>query len=318
MNDTAGQALDASLSELVVERVGLGIFVVDRDMNVQMWNRFMHEHSGLSAQQVIGRSLFDSFPDLPREWLTRKVKSVFLLGSFAFSSWEQRPYLFRFEHDRPITGGVDYMQQNCTFMPLMRGRETVAVCVTIADATDVSIVQREREEALAKLREHANHDGLTGITNRRHFEARLRDEFAHWRRQGGELSMLLFDLDHFKKINDEFGHVAGDAVLRATARRVSAVIRQETTFGRFGGEEFALLLPATTLDDAMLVAEKVRLTIGAEPVEVDGVRIPVTASCGVAAARAQNDDHVSLVNDADAALYTAKREGRNRSVRFHA
>ena len=83
MNDRAGQASDASLSELVVERVGLGIFVVDRDMNVQMWNRFMHEHSGLSAQQVIGRSLFDSFPELPRDWLTRKVKSVFLLGSFA-------------------------------------------------------------------------------------------------------------------------------------------------------------------------------------------------------------------------------------------
>ncbi|MGN6579657.1 MAG: sensor domain-containing diguanylate cyclase [Bordetella sp.] len=316
MNDTAGQALDPSLSELVVERVGLGIFVVDRDLNVQMWNRFMHEHSGLSAQQVIGRSLFDSFPDLPREWLTRKVKSVFVLGSFAFSSWEQRPYLFRFEHDRPITGGIDYMQQNCTFMPLTRGREVVAVCVTITDATDVSIVQREREEALAKLREYANHDGLTGITNRRYFEARMRDEFKRWQRQGGELSMLLFDLDHFKKINDEFGHVAGDAVLRATAQRVSAVICPEYTFGRFGGEEFALLLPATTLDEAMIVAEKVRLTIGADPVEVDGVRIAVTASCGAAAARAQNDDCVSLVNDADAALYAAKREGRNRSVRF--
>lgn len=316
MNDTAGQALDCSLSELVVERVGLGIFVVDRDMNVRMWNRFMHEHSGLSAQQVIGRSLFDSFPDLPRDWLTRKVKSVFLLGNFAFSSWEQRPYLFRFEHDRPITGGVDFMQQNCTFMPLTRGREVVAVCVTIADVTDASIVQREREEALAKLREYANHDGLTGIANRRYFESRLCDEFARWRRHGGELAMLLFDLDHFKKVNDEFGHVAGDAVLRETAQRVSAVVRQENTFGRFGGEEFALLLPATTLDDAMLVAEKVRLTIGSAPVEVDGVHVPVTASCGVAAARAENHDYVSLVNDADAALYTAKREGRNRSVRF--
>ncbi|HWT45121.1 MAG TPA: diguanylate cyclase [Vicinamibacterales bacterium] len=316
MSDPAGQASDPSLSELVVERVGLGIFVVDRDMNVQMWNRFMHEHSGLPAQQVIGRSLFDSFPDLPREWLTRKVKSVFLLGSFAFSSWEQRPYLFRFEHDRPITGGVDFMQQNCTFMPLMRGREVVAVCVTISDATDASIVQREREEAVAKLREYANHDGLTGIANRRYFEARLREEFARWQRHGGELSMLLFDLDHFKKINDEFGHVAGDAVLRATAQRVSAVVRQENTFGRFGGEEFALLLPATGLDEAMLVAEKVRLAISGTPVEVDGVSVPVTASCGGATARAGMADCVSLVNDADAALYTAKREGRNRSVRF--
>lgn len=316
MTDPAGQVPDLSLSELVVERIGLGVFVVDRDMTVQMWNRFMHEHSGMSAQQVIGRSLFDSFPDLPRAWLTRKVNSVFLLGTFAFSSWEQRPYVFRFEHDRPITGGVDFMQQNCTFMPLMRGREVVAVCVTIADATDVSIVQREREEAVAKLREYANQDGLTGIANRRHFESRLREAFERWQRHGGELSMLLFDLDHFKKINDEFGHTAGDVVLRETAQRVSAQIQRDNTFGRFGGEEFALLLPGTDLDGAMQIAEQVRLAIGGMPVDADGVSVPVTASCGVASARPGLASHVSLVNDADTALYIAKREGRNRSVRF--
>jgi PAS domain S-box-containing protein len=83
------------LSELVVERVGFGIFVLDRELNVVMWNRFMQDHSGRTAEQVIGRSIFTSFPELPRVWLTRKVESVFQLGSFAFSSWEQRPYLFK-------------------------------------------------------------------------------------------------------------------------------------------------------------------------------------------------------------------------------
>ena len=116
-----------SLSDLVVERVGFGIFVLDREMNVLMWNRFMQDHSGFSASQVVGKSIFASFPELPRVWLTRKLESVFQLGSFAFSSWEQRPYLFRFDHDRPITGGVDFMQQDCTFMPLTREREVVAV-----------------------------------------------------------------------------------------------------------------------------------------------------------------------------------------------
>ena len=139
MNETV-----SSLSDLVVERVGFGIFVLDREMKVLMWNRFMHDHSGLSAEEVVGKSIFASFPELPRVWLTRKLESVFQLGSFAFSSWEQRPYLFRFDHDRPITGGVDFMQQDCTFMPLMRDREVVAVCVTISDVTHVSIVQRER------------------------------------------------------------------------------------------------------------------------------------------------------------------------------
>ncbi|WP_321925899.1 sensor domain-containing diguanylate cyclase [Paraburkholderia guartelaensis] len=311
MNEPAGLP---TLSDLVVERVGFGIFVVDRDMKVLSWNRFMQDHSGVTAEDVIGQSIFERFPDLPRAWLTRKVESVFQLGSFAFSSWEQRPYLFQFDHDRPITGGVDYMQQDCTFMPLMRGRDVIAVCVTISDVTHVSVMQREREDAVAKLREYADRDGLTGIANRRFFETRLADEFLRWQRYGGELSMLLFDLDHFKRINDEFGHVAGDTVLRSMAQRVSGVVRKQDVFGRFGGEEFALLLPCTPLDDALYVAEKIRRTIGDEPIEVQGVIVPVTASVGAATARTGAPDYEGMINEADAALYTAKRQGRNRSV----
>ncbi|KXU84751.1 diguanylate cyclase [Paraburkholderia monticola] len=305
-----------SLSDLVVERVGFGIFVLDRDLNVLMWNRFMQDHSGLSAEQVVGRSIFLNFPELPHVWLSRKIESVFQLGSFAFSSWEQRPYLFKFDHDRPITGGVDFMQQDCTFMPLMRGREVVAVCVTISDVTHVSIVQREREEAVAKLQEFANRDGLTGIANRRFFEGRLRDEFTRWQRYGGDMSMLLFDLDHFKKINDQFGHGVGDTVLRVMAQRVAGVVRAQDTFGRFGGEEFALLLPCTPLDDAMLVAEKIRLVIEQTPVELIGTTVPVTVSLGGAAAREGVPAYDVLINEADAALYSAKRQGRNRAVAF--
>jgi diguanylate cyclase (GGDEF)-like protein len=265
---------------------------------------------------VVGKSIFASFPELPRVWLTRKLESVFQLGSFAFSSWEQRPYLFKFDHDRPITGGVDFMQQDCTFMPIMREREVEAVCVTVSDVTHVSIMQREREEAVAKLQEYADRDGLTGIANRRYFEARLRDEYTRWQRYGGELSILLFDLDHFKKINDQFGHVVGDTVLRDMAQRVSHVVRAQDTFGRFGGEEFALLLPCTPLEDAMLVAEKIRNTIGDKPVDVQGVDVPVTASVGGASARPGVPAYEALINEADAALYSAKRQGRNRSVAF--
>lgn len=309
-------ACAASMSDLVLERVGFGIFVLDREMNVLMWNRFMQDHSGVAADDVIGRNLFDCFPDLPRAWLTRKLDSVFQLGSFALSSWEQRPYLFRFEHDRPITGGVDFMQQDCTFMPLTCGREVEAVCVTISDVTHVSVMQREREEAVAKLREHANRDGLTGIANRRYFEARLRDEFARWQRYGGNLSVLLFDLDHFKTINDRFGHAVGDTVLRVMAKRVAEIVRAQDTFGRFGGEEFALLLPCTGIDEAMRVAEKVRRAIGGTPVDAEGVCVPVTASVGCASAHAGAQTCEILVNEADAALYRAKRLGRDRSVAY--
>ena len=88
---SAMTAATSSLSDLVIERVGFGLFVLDRAMNVLMWNRFMQDHNGIPAADVIGRNLFDCFPDLPRAWLSRKLESVFQLGSFAFSSWEQRP-----------------------------------------------------------------------------------------------------------------------------------------------------------------------------------------------------------------------------------
>ncbi|MDR5738939.1 MULTISPECIES: diguanylate cyclase [unclassified Caballeronia] len=305
------------LSELVIERVGFGIFVLDRDLNVLMWNRFMADHSGKTAEQVTGESIFASFPELPRVWLTRKVESVFQLGSFAFSSWEQRPYLFKFDHDRPITGGVDFMQQDCTFMPLAHDREVRAVCVTICDATHASMMQRARDEAVAKLQEFADRDGLTGIANRRYFELRLSDEFSRWQRYDGDLSMLLFDLDHFKRINDELGHLVGDTVLRVMAARVAAAVRVQDVFGRFGGEEFALLLPCTGFDDAMIVAEKVRCAICETPIDVQGARVPVTASVGAACARrGVTTSYEALINEADAALYAAKRGGRNRAVGF--
>ncbi len=305
-----------SLDDLIVEHIGCGIFVLDRDLNVLRWNRFMQDYSGLPAQEVVGRPVFASFPGLSRTWLERKLDAVFRLGATAFSSWEQRPYLFRFDHDRPITGGVDCMRQDCTFTPLNQGGEVVAVCVTILDVTHVCMVQQEREEALARLREYADRDGLTGIANRRYFEGRLRAEFTRWQRYGGDMSVLLFDLDHFKSINDRLGHIVGDAVLREVAARVARVIRQQDTLGRFGGEEFILMLPCTALDGAMHVAEKVRRAIGDFPVDAEGVSVPVTASVGGTEARAGIAAYETLIKEADVALYSAKRQGRNRSVAF--
>ena len=310
---------ETGLADFIVDHVRIGIFAVSRDLRVLRWNRFMQLHSGLRAEQVLGRNLFECFPELPRKWLEKKIASVFALKNFAFTSWEQRPFLFRFCHDRPITGGIDFMQQNCTFMPLTNANGDVqAVCVTLFDVTDMSLIQRQLEEALSALKESANRDGLTGIYNRRHMESRLSEEFARHKRYGGELSLLILDLDHFKRVNDQYGHLAGDAVLRATAHRVAGAIRSVDVFGRYGGEEFVLILPETGLSAAMVVAEKVRKVIGEVPVEVDTLRLPVTASVGAAAARPELPSYEALIGEADSALYAAKEQGRNRSVAFRA
>src|SRR5664279_332880 len=111
------ETVPTDLLGFIVERIEVGIFAVDRDYRVVLWNRFMATRSQRSAAEVIGRSLFESFPELPQKWLERKIDSVFVLKNYAFTSWEQRPFLFRFHHNRPITGGVDAMRQNCTFLP---------------------------------------------------------------------------------------------------------------------------------------------------------------------------------------------------------
>jgi len=304
----------AALLEFVVERVNVGVLAVDRAMNVRLWNRFMADHSGLSSAEVIGRKLFDACPDLPATWLKKKVDSVFLLKGFSFTSWEQRPYLFRFHHDRPVTGGIDWMQQNCTFLPMRdAGGEVEAVCITVTDATDAALAQRALERSMEKLRVQARIDGLTGIANRRHLEKRLSEEFGRHRRYGTPLALVMFDIDHFKRVNDVHGHPAGDEVIRAVAARASGQVRTCDVLGRYGGEEFAVLLPETDLAGARVAGEKMRALVAAAPIPYKDVRLDVTVSVGVAQVNAGCLSHEDLIRAADAALYRAKNSGRNRT-----
>lgn len=306
---------DKLLSNFIVDKIGFGIFAVKPDMEVVLWNRFMQYHSRKKSDDVIGKNLFTCFPDLPRKWLEKKFQSVFILKNFSFTSWEQRPYLFQFSHDRPVTGGIDWMQQNCTFMPLISTNgEVEMVCVTIADVTDICLMQRELEHALGALKESANRDGLTGIYNRRHLEERLAQEFSRYKRHGEEFSLIMFDLDHFKKVNDQHGHLAGDAVIKTAASRISNAIRSADIFGRYGGEEFSLVLPATQLSSAMIVAEKIRKVINETPVEFDGKELTISVSIGATVASQDSLSYEKLLNEADLALYEAKRRGRNCCV----
>jgi diguanylate cyclase (GGDEF)-like protein len=212
-----------------------------------------------------------------------------------------------------VTGGIDFMQQSCTFLPMLDAAGGVdAVCVTLVDATDTAIAHRKLEGALATVRESAQCDGLTGVFNRRRLEERLSEEFYRVRRYGGPLSLVMFDIDHFKRVNDVHGHLAGDEVLRIIAARVAAAVRASDVLGRYGGEEFCVVLPGTELAGARIVAEKLRELIASEPVVYKDVALDITISCGAAQAAAEHTVWDELVRIADAALYRAKGEGRNR------
>ncbi len=161
--------------------------------------------------------------------------------------------------------------------------------------------------------EMALKDPLTGLFNRRHFDEQIRMELRRAQREGTFVSLIIADIDHFKQVNDSFGHPAGDFVLRDVASRFKAAVRDVDIVCRYGGEEFAAILPACPLDEAARVAERVRLRVAANPAAVDSVtRVPVTISLGVSAFPKPIDNGLELVRFADAALYRAKNAGRNR------
>jgi diguanylate cyclase (GGDEF)-like protein len=174
----------------------------------------------------------------------------------------------------------------------------------------------ERRRMDDELRVLATTDFLTGLPNRREFMRRLADEQDRLRRDiGGCAAVLLLDVDHFKRINDEHGHAAGDAVLRQLAELMREGQRKIDMPGRIGGEEFAILLPGTGLDDAAVYAERLRQRVAATPMRLDGDAgrtVAVTVSIGIAVVAGKDASGDAALVRADQALYCAKHGGRNR------
>lgn len=154
-------------------------------------------------------------------------------------------------------------------------------------------------------------DGLTGVFNKRYFLEALEKEMSRAQRYGRPLSILMFDIDHFKRVNDNYGHLAGDYVLQALARLISTRARREEIFARYGGEEFVILLPETQNDGAMELAEQLRKRVASYTFVFEGEEIPVTVSIGVATIQGDGISETELIRRADEKLYQAKAEGRN-------
>lgn len=165
---------------------------------------------------------------------------------------------------------------------------------------------------LLELRQLAASDGLTGAMTRRSWLEATNQEIARSRRHGRDAAVVLFDLDHFKSVNDGHGHAAGDAVLRAVARRCEGVLRKADLLGRLGGEEFAVLMPEADQGRAMQAAERMRAALADQPVDVGVADLPITASFGVCSLDPGMSDAEAWLAAADAGLYAAKAQGRNR------
>jgi len=280
---------------------------------------------GLAMVFVIGFVTLD-------QWITPNI-TPFLLGSIAISlavylrpgvsAWVFAAVYVLFYHAIGLT--QDNAQQ--LLSNRVNGLAAVAIGWGLSvllwrKFTTITLQQAQLEEANAELQSKQKElqrltrlDGLTGLYNRNTFVELTRQELVRAQRQGSSTTILLLDLDFFKRVNDTWGHPAGDAVLKNVASVANSTVRATDLVGRLGGEEFIILLPNTSLEAARKLAEKLRANLEHTPTPWEQTRITSTVSIGVASTTAsENRDFDHLYSHADKALYAAKEKGRNRVV----
>lgn len=298
----------------------LGVVVVDRNFNVVLWNRFMELNSSVRAEEVLGKNLFDAFPELNRNWLEKKIRSCMILKMTSFSSWRQRPYLFRFKASVALAGEAEFMYQDALIFPVHdRHGVLQGTCISIQDTSELAEATRlldcTTDQALL-FEESNRRDALTGLFNRKYFDEQITQDAVSARRHGWPMVLALIDVDHFKSVNDEYGHPGGDVVLRALSTHLQSMMRAADSLCRYGGEEFSLILANVDLDQAKFILERLRAAVEELVIELDsGVTLSVTISIGFAALQ----DGIApgqLVARADESLYASKHAGRNRVTGF--
>jgi two-component system, cell cycle response regulator len=189
-----------------------------------------------------------------------------------------------------------------------------AVLLTIERAVEKKRLKDANQRLLTELENLSRTDALTGVSNRRSFDEALGKEFTRARRHGHGLGVVMLDIDHFKVVNDTYGHPGGDQVLRAFAGIIASVLREGDTLFRFGGEEFVVLLPHTEREGALCAAQRIVAAVASAPIRMGGDLINITTSAGVGYLEKSTRDGVELLGKADAALYEAKSGGRNRAM----
>ncbi len=282
----------------VVETAYDGIITVDQDQNIKMLNDSARDIFGIGSESVLGDHLSRFIPKEHREIHGRHV------NSFRRSPVNVRPMQVRAPVRALRSDGREIdIEVSISKIKVNNEIEMTAVI------RDIS----ERTKLIEQLQQAATHDSLTGIFNRRHGAAILSNEIQRCGRFGHVLSVAMIDLDHFKVINDTYGHAYGDLVLNSVVETILKTLRDADTLCRWGGEEFLVVLPETTLSNALLWAERARKEIESEAIISAGHQtVNITASFGLASLSSEDATVDSLLKRADDALYSVKNSGRNQ------
>ena len=301
----------------IIQSTDIGIVVIDKNFNIEIFNRFMQVHSDIGPEDAIETSIFDLFPYLEDDWFKRRVNTVFELGISVYTTWEQRDNVFDFPLKLPIHYETQMMYQNTTFIPLRSAADAVEkVGIVVYDVTDNAVNRGKLESAKDELLRLSRTDKLTTLWNRGYWEERMIDEFMRNQRSAHQTALVMFDIDHFKNINDTYGHQVGDDAIRMVAKLFLENSRDVDICGRYGGEEFVVLLPETDTEGAKIYSERLRKTIEETIVRSQGESVNLTISLGIAVLDEQTKLPTDWIVNADKALYKSKQSGRNQTRVF--
>lgn len=282
-------------AEMVRNVTAFGIYRMDRDGCIQSWNQGATNITGFTERDVLGQPLSLLMSE-------QSLKDGVAARNLAFASGNRH---CRDEHRRRNSLGGEFVASSTLDAVRDEQGQILGFVEVFHDITE----QKLREE---RLYQRATRDPLTGVFNRGHFTEVATQEIERARRFAEPLSVMMLDIDHFKKINDSYGHDVGDNAIIALARLCGRSIRKIDALGRIGGEEFAVLLPRADKQPATEMAQRLRLQLAEQRVSAHDREISYTVSIGVASLRPTTRDLADLMRNADAALYQAKREGRNR------
>lgn len=300
--------------DIIFNTINNGILILDEELNIKAWNRWLAVHTHLSLDDVLDKNLCELFPSIDEKRLKRKIKSVLVTNTSSFYSVDPHRYLLKIELSNITNPIYEFMQQDVTIAPYMKEEKLVALY--IYDKTVLCESNAKLEKLNKDLRELSYKDPMTGAYNRRYFFEESAKLLSLATRDQRDSCIIILDIDKFKDFNDTYGHDVGDEVIIQLAHLLKNHVRNSDIVARFGGEEFVVFLYNTDLYNATHIAEVMREDIQKINIKVESQIINFTASFGVAKFNKSLDDNniEHTITRADKCLYLAKNKGRNRVI----